>query len=136
MSRYRPLIVAVLFAAIALTVIARLPHRESSSTPKVAEIPVADLTIEVKDGTVIPYASSVPKDHLVRLVVTNTGIRATDLKLVGYENHVSIASLAPGERWTGEFIADLPGDDFAWMIGGQPAGRFGVTGSHLVEGHR
>ena len=136
MNRYLTLIVAVLLAAIALTVITRMPRRGATVAPKVAEIPVADLAIELKDGAVIPFASSVPKDHLVRLVVTNTGTRAADLRLVGYENHVRIDSLAPGARWTGEFIADLPGDDFAWMIGGQPAGRFGVAGSHLVEGHR
>ena len=136
MKRYRPLVLGVLFAAIALTVIARLPHREKSSTPQTAVVPVADLVIEVKDGVVLPAAASVPKDHLVRLVVRNTGTRRTDLKLAGYESHVSLDSLAPGERWTTEFIADLPGDDFAWMVGGQPVGRLGVTGPHLIEGHR
>jgi hypothetical protein len=56
--------------------------------------------------------------------------------LSGYEDRVTLAALAPGARWTATLVADLPGDDFTWLVDGAPTGRFVVTGSHLVDGHR
>jgi len=136
MKRYGSLAVAVLLAAIALAVATRLPRPRVPQAPPPSPVPVAELAIEVRDGVVFPDAASVPKDHRVRLAVRNIGAHVTDLKLAGYESRVSCDSLAAGARWTTEFVSDLPGEDFAWMVGGRPAGRLAVTGSHLVEGHR
>ena len=42
-----------------------------------------------------------------------------------------------GTSWIDEQVfADRPGDDFAWEVNGQVAGKLTVSGSHLVEGHR
>jgi hypothetical protein len=135
MTRYHGLVLAVVIAALVVGGLARLP-RTTRTAPEPAPVPVVDLAIEVRDGVLAPEVASVPKDHRVRLVVTNAGTRSTSLSLAGYTARVSCDSLAPGARWATEFVADLPGDDFAWMVGGQPAGRLAVTGSHLIEGHR
>jgi hypothetical protein len=63
-------------------------------------------------------------------------VHAVGLALAGYEDRLAIPALSPGATWSGEFIADRPGEDFAWLLDGVPAGRLAVTGSHLVEGHR
>jgi hypothetical protein len=55
---------------------------------------------------------------------------------MGYQDRFGAAHVAPDSVWRCEFVADLPGEDFAWMVDGTPAGRFEVKGSHLVEGHR
>jgi hypothetical protein len=58
------------------------------------------------------------------------------LRLAGYQDRVSLDSLAAGETRVVEFLADRPGEDFTWLIDGRPSGWFLVTGSHLVGGHR
>jgi hypothetical protein len=68
--------------------------------------------------------------------VEHRGAATARLTLAGYEDRLDIPALAPGAGWTGQFLADRPGEDFAWLLDGQPAGRLTVTGSHLVEGHR
>ena len=61
---------------------------------------------------------------------------AKAVQVLWRRNRPAAAPLAPGAGWTGEFLADRPGEDFAWLLDGEPAGRLTVTGSHLVEGHR
>jgi hypothetical protein len=56
--------------------------------------------------------------------------------LAGYEELLPPRRIAPGETWSAEFVSSRPGDDFAWLVDGRPAGRLRVTGSHLEEGHR
>jgi hypothetical protein len=70
----------------------------------------------------------------VRVVHRGTG--PARLALMGYEDRLGVAEVAPGATWRASFVADRPGDDFAWMLDGAPAGRLRVSGSHLVEGHR
>jgi hypothetical protein len=55
---------------------------------------------------------------------------------MGYEDRLGAVRVAPDSLWRGEFVADRPGQDFAWVLDGAPAGRLEVAGSHLVEGHR
>jgi hypothetical protein len=68
--------------------------------------------------------------------VVNHDPGVTRLTLSGYEDQVPIPPLLPDGRWTGAFLADRPGEDFAWVLDGIPTGRFAVTGSHLMDGHR
>ena len=58
------------------------------------------------------------------------------LALHGYQDKLMIGWIEPDSTWRGEFLADRPGEDFAWMLEGEPAGKLSVTGSHLVDGHR
>jgi len=135
---YVVLLLVVLGLAIALTVVGRL-HR-GTQTPRgespAAPAPSVAVTIEVKNGAIEPHATSVAKDHEVRLTVINHDSRIARVTLSGYEDRVSIPPLAPRDHWTGSFLADRPGEDFAWVLNGEPAGRFAVTGQHLIEGHR
>lgn len=135
---YVLLVAAVIVAAIALTLLGRAPRHEAAPRGReaAAPAPVTALTLEVRDGLIEPPAVRAPKNNRVRLAVTNRGTTPARLALAGYEDRLSIPEIAPGASWTGEFVADRPGDDFAWMLDGAPAGRFAVTGSHLIEGHR
>jgi hypothetical protein len=134
---YRHLFVAALAVALALTVLARVPRRAAPPAP-VAAAPVAvrELALEVRDGTVEPAHVRVRKGERVRLTVHNAGTAPAHLALTGYAGRVASGAIAAGASWTVTFDADLPGEDFAWMVDERPAGRFDVTGSHLVEGHR
>jgi hypothetical protein len=84
----------------------------------------------------VPPFATVPKGTRVLLSVTNRRRLPVEVALPGYEDHLPSFRLRAGETWRGAFLADRPGEDFAWMIDGSPAGRFTVAGSHLVEGHR
>jgi hypothetical protein len=135
-KRYGMLLGAALATALVLGLLARLPSRASSAHP--AQAPVAEISLALvltPDG-ISPAASAVPKDHRVRLEVSNRRAQPATLALAGYEERIPSHTLAPGETWRAVFVADLPGEDFAWLIDGRPAGRLSVTGSHLIEGHR
>ena len=127
---------AVAVLAVTLTVLGR-PRRHLAAVPAIAPAsPAVDLLIGVAGGQVTPALASVPKGCRVRLRVDYRGAGPARLRLAGYEDRLRIPALEPGVVWTGEFLADRPGEDFAWLLDGQPAGRLTVTGSHLVEGHR
>jgi hypothetical protein len=104
--------------------------------PPPAAAPIAMLSIDVRGGTVTPEHASVPKDSRVRLTVLNRDSTPVRFTLAGYEDRVHADSLPAGRPWTTEFLADRPGEDFTWLVDGEPAGRLAVAGSHLVEGHR
>ncbi len=93
-------------------------------------------TLTIADGVVTPDAVAVPKDARVRLVLHNTGAAPAVFAIAGYEATVAADTLAPGATHSVAFVADLPGEGFALLVDGRPAGRLAVTGSHLVEGHR
>jgi hypothetical protein len=135
MKRYVLLLAAAMAAAALLAAVARRPAPREVAVPA-APLPVATLRFSVVDGALAPGTGAVPKDHLVRLEVRCRGGRAATLALAGYEDRLPPHRLTPGETWRAEFTADRPGDDFAWLLDGRPAGRLRVTGSHLVDGHR
>lgn len=124
--------------AVALTVMGRLPRSDRAGRVEDAaeSVPALALALEIRGGGIAPSLAQAPKDHRVRLSVTNRDAVPARLALAGYEDRITIPVIAPGATWTGEFLADRPGDDFAWLLDGVPAGRLAVTGSHLVEGHR
>lgn len=112
------------------------PRREASPSTRTPAAPAVTLTIEVQNDAISPETSSVPKDRRVHLRIVNRGTKLARLALAGYEDRLDFGAIAPGGTWSGAFLADRPGDDFAWLLNGQPIGRLSVTGSHLMEGHR
>ena len=135
--RYLWILVAIVAVAAALSALS-VPKmgRSSRASSAVAGAPTIDLAVVVEGRRLMPAAASVPKGVRVRLRVDNRGRAPARLALAGYEDALSIPAIAPGGTWQGSFLADRPGDDFAWLLDGQPVARFAVTGSHLVEGHR
>lgn len=136
MRSYRGLFLTALALALLVSVLARLPRREAARPVTAPPAPATPLTLVVRGGALEPGVVSVPKGVRVLLTVLNRGDRAVTLTLAGYQDRFTAGPVAPEGAWHGEFLADLPGEDFAWMLDGRPAGRFDVTGSHLVEGHR
>jgi len=134
-GHYLGLAIGVVILALLLTVLGRLRRSETPEAVP-APAPVVVLALVIEGGRVAPEVASIPKGTRVRLQVDVRGARGARLVLAGYEDRLAIPPLAPGATWTGEFLADRPGDDFAWLLDGVPAGRLAVTGSHLVEGHR
>ena len=133
---YLLLFTSILVLATLLTLLGRLRTRDAPRAPTTAEAPVVDLTLGILDRQMTPAVASVAKGSRVRLRIDYRGERPARLALAGYEDQLVIPALAPGAVWIGEFLADQPGEDFAWLLDGEPAGRLTVTGSHLVEGHR
>jgi hypothetical protein len=136
MRRYAWLFGATVVLALGLGALARRPHATPRAASPAAAAPRAMLALAVRDGALEPAVAAVAKDHRVSLVVSNRGMREARLALAGYEDRVTLGPLPPGESRRVEFVADRPGEDFAWLLDGRPAGRLAVQGSHLVEGHR
>lgn len=136
MNRYLLLLGVTLAAGLALTLAARMPQSPAARPGAVAPVPGVALRIEFEDGSVLPATAVVPANHRVQLTLVNRGGAAIDVRLAGYEDRVAPGALAAGATWTGTFLADRPGEAFAWLVDGQPCGRLAVSGSHLVEGHR
>jgi len=134
-ARWRNLLATVVVAAIVLALVARLPHRSPDAAPAPPARPESQLALVWNGDAIDPEVTVVPKDHLARLTVTNTSHDTLDLDLAGYDDRVH-ARIAPGARWRVSFVADRPGEAFAWRAGTRVVGRLAVTGSHLEEGHR
>ena len=134
--RYWLLFAGTVLVGLFLASLGRPPRREPARVAARPEAPAVALSLEIRDGAVTPAAIAVAKDRRVRLEVRNRGRAPARFGLAGYEDRLGAAVIAPGAAWSAEFIADRPGDDFAWLVDGQPTGRLSVTGSHLVEGHR
>ena len=131
----------ILFASavVAGTILIGISRQVRLGSPRTEAAPstVVDVGITITSGHRIePEMISVPKDARVRLTVVNRDRLAASLTLMGYQDRFAAAYVKPDSSWQGEFVADRPGDDFAWMLEGAPVGRLRVTGSHLVEGHR
>ena len=136
MKRYAMLFGSALVLGIVLMLVARNVHTQPPAAPKVVEIPTVDLMLTLTKAGITPENSSVPKDHRVRLTVVNHRRERVGVSLHGYQDRLMIGWIEPDSTWRGEFLADRPGEDFAWMLEGEPAGKLSVTGSHLVDGHR
>lgn len=134
-GHYLGLAIGVVVLALVLTALGH-PRRAQAPAAAPTPAPVEVLGLVIEDGHLSPAMGSVAKGTRVRLQVTVRGARGATLALAGYEDHLVVPRLAPGATWTGEFVADRPGEDFAWLLDGVPAGRLAVTGSHLIDGHR
>jgi hypothetical protein len=135
-NRYLALLVAVVVVGAAIAVVGRAPRAASHAAAPAVAAPAATLALVVENGHVNPARTTVPAGAVVTLTIANHDARTVTVALAGYDDRLAIGALAPRGRWTGRFLADRPGDDFTWSVDGAPAGRFDVTGSHLVEGHR
>lgn len=134
--RWLVLLALVPVAALVLGVLARRPHTAAAPVPPAIAAPEIELRLTLADGRVEPEHSAVPAGRHVRLVVRNAGDDTAELRLAGYQDRVAVTAIAPGETRRLSFLADRPGDDFAWLVDARPVGRVSVTGSHLIEGHR
>jgi hypothetical protein len=137
MRRYLGLFAGMLALGLIGMAVARQARLSPQREDPPAERPIVTIALVVTaDHHITPSLTSVPKDHLVRLSVTNRDRRPVTLTLVGYQDRLNISDVPPDSVWRGEFLADRPGDEFAWMLEGAPVGRLQVSGSHLEEGHR
>ena len=134
--RWLVLLALVPVAALVIGVLARRPRATAARTPATVEAAAIDLEVTLADGRVDAGRAAIPEGRRVLLLVRNRGGNAVDLRLAGYEDRVDLKAIAPAETRRVSFLADRPGDDFAWLLDGRPAGRLSITGSHLIEGHR
>ena len=136
--RYLILLAAVLALGIGLSFVARSGLFRPGQTTVAASTTVAPVhvSLHVRDGAVTPAESVVPLGSRVALEVANDGHDEIELSLAGYEGRLPALHVAGVNKAAGEFTADRPGEDFAWLVDGRPAGRLQVAGSHLIEGHR
>lgn len=136
-GRYVGLLAGVTVLALALALLGRLPRaqvaRAGGPTPAT---PLVRVAIEIHDDVIVPATITVSKGERVTIRVTNRTSRPAKLALLGYSDVFPEITIAPGEIEERQILADRPGEDFAWLLNGNPAGTFAVAGSHLVEGHR
>lgn len=136
MKRYLILVlIALALSAIAL-VAGRSWRMPVAGIPQPEEERSVALDLVITKSGLEPSSAVVPKDRYVVLSVRNTRRVPAGISLQGYQDRLSIGIIRPDSVWRGRFLADRPGDDFAWMVEGEPLGRLAVQGSHLVEGHR
>jgi hypothetical protein len=136
--RYFLLFLAVLALGVALgyaTHSGRLGPRASRHSG-VAPVPRVAVSLTVHDSTVTPADLVVPLGSRISLEIANEGRDVVELALAGYAGRLPVIRVEPGAVGHGEFTADLPGEDFAWLVNGRPSSRLTVAGSHLIEGHR
>ncbi len=136
MKRYAQLFLGLLLLGIALVGLGHI-RRADPKRPPAASLPAArDVALEIGAAGMSPSSVTVPKGVRVRLSVANRSPRAVRFALSGYQDRLLVLTLGPGESARREFVADRPGEDFAWLVDGSPQGRFEVAGSHLAEGHQ
>jgi len=136
-KRYLVLLAIVIAVGVVATVASRAKRDDAGTVTSGAERPVVTLALTITpEGDIDPATTSVPKDHLVRLTVTNHYRRQVTLTLMGYQDRFGVAYVGPDSVWSGEFVSDRPGDGFAWILEGAPVGRLDVTGVHMIEGHQ
>ena len=127
---------AVVLAALALAAASRLPRPRPAAPPAPAPAPLASLALEIRDGTVSPELVTYRLGTRLAVTYVNRGRAAVRVALAGYEGQRPERTLEPGGSRTDTLRLDLPGEDFAWRLDGEPVGRLRVAGSHLVAGHR
>jgi len=136
MRRYFILLGGAFVVGLALMFAARSLRAPKAVEVRAPEIRTVDMAFTLTKDGIAPANSSVPKDHRVRLTITNHRRDRVGLSLHGYQDRLMIGWIDPDSTWRGEFIADRPGDGFAWMLEGEPVGKLAVEGSHLVDGHK
>ncbi len=136
MKRLLTLLVVVLVAGALTGTLSRAWRPAGPAPAPAVTQQVCDLALTVTAKRVIPDAVAIPKHRLVRLSVTNHDTRPVTLSLAGYEDRLHTPPIPPNSTWHGTFLADRPGEGFAWQINGTAVGRLDITGSHLEEGHQ
>jgi hypothetical protein len=126
----------VLAGVLALTVLSHSPRRAEAPAPAPPPAPIDFASLEVAGDTLSSPRVDGVLGHRLAVTITNRGSRPATVALSGYEHAFAPRTLAPGGSRTDTLLLDLPGEDFAWMLDGRPAGQLRVAGSHLAEGHR
>jgi hypothetical protein len=134
MRRYVILFVVIMATSLGLLVVSRLP-RQRAAAPVAVEA-ARPMTLDVFQERVVTTPEAVTVGQRVELTVVNHATATMRIELAGYEDRVSVPGIEPDSSWKVTFVADRPGEQFAWIVNGEPRGRLDVTGSHLVEGHR
>lgn len=134
---YGMLVLGSALLALAIVILVRTPRpparRDVAPAPAGTAVTIA-LTME--GGTLRPARVAAPKGANVTALVANRDSAPRTIALLGYEDRVRPTRVEPGDTVRLQFEAALPGEDFAWLVDGRPAGTFAARGSHLVEGHR
>lgn len=133
--RYGLLFAAALALAGLLALLQRGARSDGPAGAKPMNPPVT-MTLGIYGDSVLAVPAAVPVGTTIELAITNVSDAPARLSLAGYEDRVDSGVLEPDGSKRITFLADRPGERFAWMVGGRPRGRLDVTGSHLVEGHR
>lgn len=136
MKRYAWLLLGALVVGVVGILAARTVRWSAPVAETPAPIQTTALAFVLGETGLEPAAVAVSKDHRVTLELRNDRRMPVTLVLQGYDDRFLAGPIAPGETWRGEFIADRPGEAFAWLADGAPVGKLAVTGSHLAEGHR
>jgi hypothetical protein len=136
MKRYAVLFLGTLLVGVALVGLGRMRHPASRPQAPAAVAGTREITVEIGPEGAVPASAAVPEGVHVKLRVRNRNPSPIRLALAGYEDRLGVMTLGPGEVRESEFLADRPGEDFAWLVDGEPRGRFQVTGPHLIEGHQ
>ncbi|HEU4725607.1 MAG TPA: hypothetical protein VFU59_09980 [Candidatus Eisenbacteria bacterium] len=130
---YVRLAIVVVVAGLALGLLSKLPRREAARPLRAPDAERVTVALEIGEGgAVTTDRARVPKGSLLVLRAVNMGALPRTLSLSGYEDRLRLL-VVPGEIAHATIRADRPGGDLAWLVDGNPAGRFAVTGSHLDE---
>ena len=134
--RYGWVLIAALAGAVLVSVLLRLPRPVATTAPTPVAAHGVDFGLTVFNGWIEATTDSIEAGSAVTLSITNHASTPQRVRLAGYEDRVDTGEVLPGATWRGVFIADRPGEQFAWLVNDQPMGRLDIRGSHLVEGHR
>ena len=136
MTRYAWLLALGLLASVGGLLGARFLRTPAPTSGVVAPPEASELLLVIERAGIAASAEAVPLGHRVMLRVRNERTMPVTVVLQGYEDRFRAGPIQPDATWRGEFVADRPGEAFAWLVEGEMAGRLQVAGSHLVEGHR
>lgn len=136
-GRYITLLAGVIAVSLALAFLGRLPRAQVAAAGGPTPAPtVARLAFTIEEHSINPETVTVPKGERVIIRVMNRTALPAKLALLGYSDVFPETLIPPGGTLERQILADRPGEDFAWLLNGSPAGTFVVAGSHLVDGHR
>ena len=136
MARYRWILVFAVLGALAVSILLRMPQRAVARTAAPAQVDTLAVAVDVFADHVETQPQTFAVGRTVALTVTNHRAAPLRFALTGYQDCVPAAAIAPNAPAHITFIANRPGDQFAWLIDGSPMGRLDIRGSHLVEGHQ
>ncbi len=120
---------------VGAAVVSALPHPSAAPPAPAGAVTRRALAVDIDGCGAMTSPAALPAGSTVTLTVTNHRPRSLRVSLAGYEDRVASPPLAPNASWHVTFVADRPGEQFAWLVNGRPEGRLDLTGSHLVEGH-
>jgi hypothetical protein len=133
---YVALFLIALAGAAGLLALGRRPHARATAHVSAPVAPLLTVRLTVGARGTTPDRVTVRLGSRVEAHLRNVDAAPHTLSLAGYEDRTGAVTIAPRDSATLAFLADRPGEDFAWLVDGQPAGLLVVAGSHLVEGHR